>query len=89
MKKILIIMLAMLSFGLHAEKFELSAGDCVLIKENKLKDYLPTEDAERFLSQPFNVTLLSGTKTYTLELQNENKQKRHKLYKVCVTESKN
>jgi hypothetical protein len=88
MKKIIILLMATLTLGLQAEKLELDVGDCVLIKGNKLKNYLPKDKVEDFLSQPFNVDVVHEGKKYNMELQNANKKKRYKLYKVCVTKVK-
>lgn len=84
MKKIAIIILAMSSITAKAEVLTLNIGDCVLIKENKLKNYLPEEKVKDFLSQPFNEGIYIDGKIYEMELQNQRKNQRNKQYKVCV-----
>ena len=86
-KLIMFIAIASLS-NIYAETHQLDIGDCVLIKENKLKNYLPEEKVNDFLSQPFNVHIVDDGKLYVIELQNSNKKKRYKQYKVCVSKNK-
>ena len=88
MKKILFLAMATMSLGIQAESLTLEIGDCVLIKENKLKKYLPEEKVVDFLSQPYNVKIVHEDKEYKMELIQTNKKKRYKQYKVCVNSIK-
>lgn len=88
MKKLLTILSAItLSISISAEEVsevKILEGECVLIKEDKLSEYLPKESVEEFLSQPFLEEIIHQNKVYKLEELKQTKRKRKKTYKVCL-----
>lgn len=57
---------------------------CVLIKENKLIDYLPENEVNNFLENRFIDKIETETVVYSIEEINRRINKRIKTYKVCA-----
>tara|TARA_Y100000588_G_scaffold176632_1_gene190639 strand:- start:5611 stop:5892 length:282 start_codon:yes stop_codon:yes gene_type:complete len=88
MNKIKILLLSttlLASFSVLSETTNIiENGQCVLIKENKLTDYLPEEDVNNFLENRFIDKIETKNINYSIQEVNRNVNRRVKTYKVCA-----
>lgn len=88
MNKIKILLLSttlLTSFSVLSETTNIiENGQCVLIKENKLTDYLPEEEVNNFLENRFIDKIETKNINYSIQEVNRNVNRRVKTYKVCA-----
>lgn len=92
MKKMKILLLSTLfvsSFSVLSEtKFEdvsiIENDQCVLIKENKLTNYLPESQVDNFLENIFIDKIETDDIIYSIQKVNRSVNRRISTYKVCV-----
>ena len=93
MNKIKILLLSttlLASFSVLSETTNIiENGQCVLIKENKLTDYLPEEDVNNFLENRFIDKIETQNINYSIQEVNRKVNRRIKTYKVCAEYKEN
>lgn len=89
MKMLLLSTLFVSSFSVLSEtKFEdvniIENDQCVLIKENKLTNYLPESQVDNFLENIFIDKIETDDIIYSIQKVNRSVNRRINTYKVCV-----
>jgi hypothetical protein len=82
-KKALMLVAIILSSNTFAEEI-IKDENCVLIKENRLLDYLPKEEVNYFLENKSIDTIEAENVIYTIKQAQSSVSKRIKTYKVCA-----
>lgn len=82
--KIFIASSILLSANIFADSEIIENGECVLIKESHLSDYLPKEEVENFLENRFIDTIETENVVYSIEQVNRSVNRRIKTFKVCA-----
>ena len=83
-KKMLIVSSLLFSLNAFADSEIIENGECVLIKENRLSDYLPKEEVDNFLKNRFIDTIETESIIYSIEEVSRNLNRRVKTFKVCA-----
>lgn len=90
MKKIKVLLLSSIfvsSFSVLSETTTdniIENGQCVLIKENKLTDYLPENEVNNFLENRFIDKIETDNIIYSIQEVNRSVNRRVGTYKVCA-----